>query len=110
MIAPDRPGQHRDNFGSEPSVDARKVNPGPISLTPGDNETFANAISLAGGTIAPLSTETKGLIWLSQKHSKELARTSPVKTKVVLSLQLLTRKRGMHSRKCSLNLRSAFRR
>ena len=73
MIAPDRPGQHRDNFGSEPSVDARKVNPGPISLAPGDNETFANAISLAGGTIAPLSTETKGLIWLSQKHSKELA-------------------------------------
>jgi len=37
------------------------------------SELFVDAVRAAGGTVAPLSPETRGLIWLSEKRAPELA-------------------------------------
>ena len=73
MIAPDRPGQHRDLPGSEVTVGRRVPGAGPIAVEPMQSELFVDAVRAAGGTVAPLGPETRGLIWLSEKRAPELA-------------------------------------
>lgn len=72
MIAPDRPHQHRDLPGSE-AGNARTVPAaGPIAIEPFHNELFVDAVVQAGGVVEPLSVNTRGLIWLSEKDAADL--------------------------------------
>jgi phosphoglycerate dehydrogenase-like enzyme len=73
-IAPDRPEQHRDLPGSSPLTPHRSPAPGPIAVEPTQNELFVAAVMAGGGTVAPLSNETRGLVWLSEKRADELTQ------------------------------------
>lgn len=72
-IAPDRPGQHNDLPGSSAERRQRTAAPGPLAIGPTENEMFSSAIRAASGTLAPLSGDTRGLVWLSSKRSDELS-------------------------------------
>lgn len=72
MITPDRADQHRDLAGSE-SAPARFVpTPGTIAVEPMQTDLFVDAIREAGGVVTPVSAETRGLVWLSEKRASEL--------------------------------------
>ncbi|MFM6967555.1 MAG: NAD(P)-dependent oxidoreductase [Microbacteriaceae bacterium] len=73
MIAPDRPHQHNDLPGSEARTARIVPSAGPIAIEPFHNELFIDAVRQAGGEVAPLSSETRGLVWLSEKDSGDLA-------------------------------------
>lgn len=73
MITPDRPHQHKDLPGSEASSARIVPAPGPIAVEPMQTDLFVDAVRDAGGTVAPLSPETRGLVWLSEKRAPELA-------------------------------------
>ena len=73
-IAPDRPEQHRDLPGSSSAITHRVPTPGPIAVEPSQNELFVAAVEAGGGTVAPLSHETRGLVWLSEKRADELTQ------------------------------------
>jgi phosphoglycerate dehydrogenase-like enzyme len=71
--------QHAAVLGDETAAArAPIVESGPIAIlperrdngTPGD--VFGEAVTVAGGTLHPLSEDTRGLIWLSYKKSAEL--------------------------------------
>ncbi len=49
--------------------------PGPIALLPEPEPVFSDAVTRAGGQVAPLSEDTRGLIWLSSTQAEELGRT-----------------------------------
>ena len=72
MIAPDRPHQHNDVPGSEAGSARMIPSPGPISIAPFHNELFVEAVRESGGTVIPLSSETRGLVWLSEKDASDL--------------------------------------
>ncbi|CAB4537154.1 unannotated protein [freshwater metagenome] len=72
-VAPDRPAQHRDLPGSSPSVPHRPLTPGPIAVEPMQNAMFVAAVEAGGGTVSPLSKDTRGLVWLSEKRADELS-------------------------------------
>ena len=72
-VAPDRPSQHNDLPGSSTVRHSRSVVPGPIAVEPVQNPMFVAAVTAGGGSVAPLSTETRGLVWLSEKRADELA-------------------------------------
>jgi len=60
------PGEHRDPLASTGSpLVGRRPTPGPIAILPTDNEVYADAVRAAGGVVAPLSDDTRGLIWLN---------------------------------------------
>ncbi|MEQ1734832.1 MAG: NAD(P)-dependent oxidoreductase [Rhodoglobus sp.] len=65
------PGQHRDPVAASapPSI---RPEPGTITLLPDARPAFVAAVVEAGGTVAPLSDETRGLIWLAPADSPEL--------------------------------------
>jgi phosphoglycerate dehydrogenase-like enzyme len=46
--------------------------PGPIAVLPDPNDTFSAAVEAAGGQVAELSDETRGIIWLSYQRAAEL--------------------------------------
>ena len=71
-IAPDRPSQHRDLPGSSPAVPHRVPTPGQIAVEPMQSPMFVAAVEAGGGTVAPLSKDTRGLVWLSEKRADEL--------------------------------------
>lgn len=48
---------------------------GPIAVLPRENATFAAAVEAGGGTVAPLSEETRGIVWLTYGRVDELAAT-----------------------------------
>lgn len=73
MIAPDRPGQHRDRPGSEAHPVDRRIDAGPIAIAPFSNELFEDAVVAAGGVVDELSDDTRGLVWLSERDTGELA-------------------------------------
>lgn len=73
MIAPDRPGQHNDLPGSEAGSARFVPTPGPISIEPFHNELFVDSVRNAGGTVIPLSPDTRGLVWLSEKDATDLS-------------------------------------
>ncbi|HEU4807575.1 MAG TPA: D-isomer specific 2-hydroxyacid dehydrogenase family protein [Homoserinimonas sp.] len=72
VVAP----QHRAVLASEQvhqvSGDQRPT-PGPIALLPGPKPLFENAVRDAGGEVAELTAETRGLVWLSSHGATELA-------------------------------------
>lgn len=73
LTAPDRPHQHRDLDGSGLLVNPRPITPGPIAVEPSQNPLFVDAVTRAGGVVAPISADTRGLMWLSEKRAAELA-------------------------------------
>ncbi|MEY4477065.1 MAG: hypothetical protein RJA31_569 [Actinomycetota bacterium] len=73
MIAPDRPGQHNDLPGSEAGSARFVPTPGPISIEPFHNELFVDAVREAGGSVIPLSSDTRGIVWLSEKDATDLS-------------------------------------
>jgi len=78
--APDRPHQHRDLPGSSSVRTVRSATPGLIAVEPMQDPLFVAAVIAGGGTVSPLSTETRGLVWLSEKRGDELSdilRTHP---------------------------------
>lgn len=65
--------QHSAVLGDEASaLAAPVVESGPIALLPDEEKIFTDAVTGAGGTIAPLSSQTRGLIWLSYSRAHEL--------------------------------------
>lgn len=46
--------------------------PGPVALMPEASSVFRQAVEDGGGTVAPLSLHTRGLIWLSYQRAAEL--------------------------------------
>lgn len=74
ITAPDRPEQHRDMDGSGAAPSSRTSEPGPISVEPSQNSMFVSAVERGGGRVIPLSAETRGLVWLSEKRADELSQ------------------------------------
>jgi phosphoglycerate dehydrogenase-like enzyme len=75
--SPRRPGQHRDPLlgTAQPIAAERRPEAGPIAILPEPRAIFASAVESAGGVVAPLSAETRGLIWLTPSGSELLAQT-----------------------------------
>ena len=46
--------------------------PGPIAVLPDPSPVFTAAVEAGGGEVAPLSAETRGLVWLSYARASEL--------------------------------------
>ena len=67
------PLQHRIvlTAPSEPVAGHRRPAVGPIAVLPEPNELFTSIIEAAGGSVAPLSEETRGVIWLSYARAQE---------------------------------------
>ncbi len=67
--------QHRAVLASPPEElpPERRPRPGPIAVLPEPDEFFVTAIEQAGGTVAPLSGETRGVVWLSNSRAGEFA-------------------------------------
>lgn len=72
-IAPDRPHQHSDLPGSSTAHRPRSIVPGPIAIEPTHNPLFVAAVEAGGGVVSPLSRDTRGLVWLSEKRAGELS-------------------------------------
>ncbi|HZK59345.1 MAG TPA: D-isomer specific 2-hydroxyacid dehydrogenase family protein, partial [Cryobacterium sp.] len=53
----------------------RRPTPGPIAILPSPREVFVSAVEDAGGEVAGLSADTRGLIWLSYSRAEELRAT-----------------------------------
>jgi phosphoglycerate dehydrogenase-like enzyme len=69
------PPQHRAVLGRESArtdIEMHRPTPGPIAILPRAKTLFEDAVRAAGGTIADLSSDTRGLIWLSSKGVDEL--------------------------------------
>lgn len=62
--APRRPGEHRDPLSPVALTGARS-HAGPIAVLPTPNAAFEAAIRDGGGEVAPLSDETRGVVWLN---------------------------------------------
>lgn len=52
---------------------ANRPTPGPIAVLPEQRELFVDAVHAGGGAVEPLSDATRGIVWLSEKRSDELA-------------------------------------
>jgi len=71
-------GQHRAVLADEPERDPNAWRPtsGPIAILPAASAAassqFADAVGRAGGAVAPLSTATRGIIWLSYADAGQL--------------------------------------
>ena len=50
----------------------RGVNSGPIAVEPRANPVFVAAVEAGGGVVEPLSSDTKGLVWLSERLADQL--------------------------------------
>ena len=66
-------GQHRDPAADHRIHPADRPEPGPIAVLPHESPMFVDAVLAGGGTVEPLSEATRGIVWLSEKHSDELA-------------------------------------
>jgi phosphoglycerate dehydrogenase-like enzyme len=68
-------GQHR--IVPTPQADElppeRRPRPGPIAVLPEADDFFVAAIEEAGGTVAPLSDATRGIVWLSYSRAAEFS-------------------------------------
>lgn len=76
--APSGAPQHRAVLGSDlvdQVPDDRRPSPGPIAILPESRPLFEHAVREAGGVVAALSPETRGLVWLDSQGGPELART-----------------------------------
>ena len=61
------PGQHRDPLAgfAKPVAEDRRPEPGPIAIIPHPTSLVADAIVEGGGSVGPLSTDTRGIVWLA---------------------------------------------
>lgn len=50
----------------------RRPRAGAIAILPEPEEVFTQAVTAAGGTVAPLGAETTGIVWLSSRRESEL--------------------------------------
>lgn len=50
----------------------RRPTPGPIAVLPKPKDVFVDAVRAGGGTVAELSSETRGVVWLSSRDAAEL--------------------------------------
>ena len=57
------PGEHRDPIPPSTVADPRPT-AGPIAILPTDEPAYAEAVTAAGGTVAPLDENTRGVVWL----------------------------------------------
>jgi phosphoglycerate dehydrogenase-like enzyme len=60
------PGQHRDPLAARDlpvSLD-RRPEPGPIAVLPHPTQLISDAVREGGGSVAPLSEATRGIVWL----------------------------------------------
>ena len=65
--------QHREVMGDESaSMTTPDVEAGPIALLPEGDDFFQNVIERAGGVVAGLTKDTRGLLWLSYPRAAEL--------------------------------------
>jgi phosphoglycerate dehydrogenase-like enzyme len=70
--------QHRAVLAGQPEHDPLAWRPqsGPVAILPEDaaaaSPLFAEAVAKAGGAVAPLSADTRGIIWLSYAHASQL--------------------------------------
>jgi len=69
--------QHTDPLGrtAEPVPADRRPTAGPIAVLPEPEQRFVDAVEAGGGTVAPLSGETRGVVWLSSSRPDELKAT-----------------------------------
>lgn len=58
------PGQHRDPVAAVALPPDRVPTPGPIAILPEPRAAIADAVIAGGGTVASLSSDTRGLVWL----------------------------------------------
>ncbi|WP_174722369.1 D-isomer specific 2-hydroxyacid dehydrogenase family protein [Cryobacterium cryoconiti] len=77
MSARTEPVQHQAVLADEVSAlpAERRPAPGPITILPRPGDAFARAVHDAGGTLAELSGDTRGLIWLDYGRAEELRST-----------------------------------
>ena len=68
--------RHREVLATPPTAvpDAERPESGPVAVLPREKLQFVEAVEGAGGTVAPLSDETRGLIWLSSGRADEFER------------------------------------
>jgi len=66
--------QHIDPLGSVADVVASesRPSPGPIAILPEAEQRFVDAVEAGGGTVAPLSDDTRGVVWLTSTGADEL--------------------------------------
>jgi phosphoglycerate dehydrogenase-like enzyme len=64
-------GQHRDM--PPPAREHRSLGTGPISLAPTSSAIFEEAATLAGAQLVEVGPDTRGLVWLSEKHAEDLS-------------------------------------
>ncbi|MEO7349514.1 MAG: NAD(P)-dependent oxidoreductase, partial [Terrimesophilobacter sp.] len=67
--------QHRSVLGAS-AVELpqeRQPRPGPLAVLPEPTDFFVSAIKEAGGTVAPLSQDTRGIVWLSYDRAHEMS-------------------------------------
>lgn len=71
-----QPAQHRAVLAARAEVvpEHERPTPGPIAILPAPSPLFVDAIESAGGTVAELSPETRGIVWLDQAGADEFAR------------------------------------
>ncbi len=69
------PAQHRDPLAGQTreAPGGQRPEPGPIAVLPRPTPLFVDAAIAGGAEVADLSTETRGLIWLSEQRADELA-------------------------------------
>lgn len=69
--------QHTDPLGSAAEVIGvdRRPTAGPIAVLPEPEQRFVDAVASGGGTVAPLSDATRGVVWLSSARPDELKAT-----------------------------------
>lgn len=69
-------GQHRAVLAQETTIvpEPERPTPGPIAILPRPEPLFVEAVESAGGTVAELSAETRGIVWLDQSGAREFTR------------------------------------
>jgi phosphoglycerate dehydrogenase-like enzyme len=69
--------QHTDPLGAgiDPVSADRRPAPGPVAVLPEAEQRFVDAVESGGGTVAPLSDDTRGVVWLTSSRPDELKAT-----------------------------------
>ena len=69
--------QHRSvtAVDATPVPDASRPTPGPVAVLPKPVDVFVDAVRDGGGEVAELSADTRGIVWLSSEHPRQLVDT-----------------------------------
>lgn len=66
------PNKHHAVLGEQSSIAAHRPAVGSIAILPEPSPVFSAAVEAGGGVVAPLSEQTRGVIWLSYHRAAEL--------------------------------------